>query len=272
MPVSYPRPKSVVKIASVPAMSEPKKRFRFPESGSKPADMARDGRFSTLLGVLAAMALAACQTQPAKPPAAAATPANLEFAIPAGAREYRVVAAESLLTIQVYRGGSMAKLGHNHVIASRSLNGSVWVTGDALATRFDIRMPVNDLTVDEPDLRERAGAEFPREVPQNARDGTRKNLLSPQLLDAPNYPEVRMRGLQVTAAGEGYEAAIEVTVKDRVQVLRVPIRVRIEPDGLVASGEFPLRHAELGLTPFSIMMGAIVVQDEMRVKFEVSAR
>jgi polyisoprenoid-binding protein YceI len=253
-------------------MSESRKRFRFPKPGSQPSDMARGRKLSTLAGVFAAIALAACQTQPPQKPAPGAPATAPEFAVPAGAREYHVIAAESLLTLQVYRGGSMAKLGHNHVIASRTLTGSVWVTGDPLATRFDIRMPVNDLTVDEPDLRERAGADFPREVPQNARDGTRKNLLSPPLLDAANYPEVRLRGLQVFAVGESYEVTIEVTVKDRVQVLRVPMKVRRDPDGLVASGEFTLRHSELGLTPFSIMMGAIVVQDEMRVKFEVSAR
>src|SRR5688572_24114611 len=122
-------------------MSEPKKHFGFPGSGSKPSDMARGARLSTVASIFAAIALAACQTPPAKQAPQSPADALPEFAIPASAREHHVIGAESLLTLQVYRGGSMAKLGHNHVIASRSLTGSVWRTDDPLATRFDIRMP-----------------------------------------------------------------------------------------------------------------------------------
>jgi hypothetical protein len=38
------------------------------------------------------------------------------------------------------------------------------------------------------------------------------------------------------------------------------------------SGEMPLRQSDLGLTPFSAMLGALQVEDEMRVKFRIVAR
>ena len=69
--------------------------------------------------VLVLWGLAGCQTSP--PPATGrATPASRQPAaamagLP-GAREYRVDPARSLLQILVYRGGPMARLGHNHVI------------------------------------------------------------------------------------------------------------------------------------------------------------
>jgi polyisoprenoid-binding protein YceI len=192
--------------------------------------------------------------------------------VPAGSREYRVVAEESLLQIFVYRGGAMARLGHNHVIASHQLSGSVYVTDDPLATRFDLSIPVNELTVDEPALREAAGPDFPPAVPQSARDGTRTNLLSPALLDGANYPAIRLRATDVKAAGDAFDAGVEVTFKGETRVLRVPVSVRRTPDAVVASGEFPLTQSELGLKPFSVAMGALVVLDEMRIRFEVSAR
>jgi hypothetical protein len=192
--------------------------------------------------------------------------------VPAGALEYRVVAEESLLQILVYRGGAMARLGHNHVIASHRLAGTVYVTDDALATRFDIAFPVNELTVDEPALREAAGPDFPPAVPQSARDGTYKNLLSAALLDGANYPEIRLRALDIRAAGENYDAGVEITFKGQAYVQRVPVSVRREAGVLVASGEFPLRQSELGLKPFSVAMGSLVVLDEMHIHFEVTAR
>ena len=213
--------------------------------------------------------LAGCQTSPPAPapvpgpPATRASPAP----VPAGAREYRVVAQESVLQILVYRGGAMSRLGHNHVIASHDLQGSVFVASDPLATSFDIRFPVNELTVDEPAQREAAGPDFSAAVPQNARDGTRRNLLSGPLLDGAKYPEIRLRATGFTAAGDGYEASIEVTLKDGRHLLRVPVSVLREGGSLTARGEFPLKQSELGLEPFSVAMGSLVVLDEMRVRF-----
>jgi hypothetical protein len=199
-------------------------------------------------------------------------PAPQSQGIPPGAHEYKVVADESLLQIFVHRGGAMARLGHNHVIASHQLAGSVYVTEDPLATRFDISFPVNELTVDEPALRAAAGADFPPGVPQSARDGTHANMLSPALLDGANYPSIRLRATDVRAAGEGFDAGVELTFKGEVRVLRVPVSVRRESGLLVASGEFPLTQSELGLKPFSIAMGALVVLDEMQIHFKVTAR
>jgi polyisoprenoid-binding protein YceI len=183
-----------------------------------------------------------------------------------------VVPAESLLQIFVYRGGAMARLGHNHVIASHALSGVVQLGEDPLATRFEIIVPVDELTVDEPALREGAGPDFPPEVPQSARDGTRKNLLSPALLDAPNYPQIRLRATDVTATDEGFDVGVEVTLKDQVRRVRVPVMLERQADALRARGEFALRQSDLGLRPFSIAMGTLVVLDEMKVRFEISAR
>jgi polyisoprenoid-binding protein YceI len=219
--------------------------------------------------------LAACQTSPPAAPgpeAPVSAPQPAAGAVPAGAREYKVSAEESLLQILVYRGGAMSRFGHNHVIASHRVEGSVYVTDDPLATRFDVAFPVAELTVDEPALRAAAGPDFPPSVPQNARDGTRTNLLSTALLDATNYPEIRLRATDIRAAGENYDAGVEVLFKGQAYVFRVPVAVRRESGSVAASGEFPLRQSELGLKPFSVAMGSLVVLDEMHVRFEITAR
>jgi polyisoprenoid-binding protein YceI len=183
-----------------------------------------------------------------------------------------VVPEESLLQILVYRGGAMARLGHNHVIASHQLQGAAYVTDVATQTRFDITFPVNELTVDEPALREIAGADFPPNVPESARDGTRGNLLSEALLDGAKYPTIRLRALDVIEAADGYDMGVEITIKDQVRSVRVPVAVQRSAGSIKASGEFGLKQSELGLKPFSIAMGALVVLDDMKVRFDVTAR
>jgi polyisoprenoid-binding protein YceI len=205
-------------------------------------------------------------------PAAPAAEGAREMAIPANSTEYKVVSGESLLQILVYRGGAMARLGHNHVIASNRLEGSAYVTDDPVQTRFDVHFPVNELTVDEPEQREKAGADFPPGVPESARIGTRNNLLSEALLDGANHPEIRLRAIDVVRAGEGYDIGVEITIKDLVRVVRVPTKVVRSDGALTATGEFPLKQSELGLKPFSVAMGTLVVLDDMKVRFELTAR
>src|SRR5690242_7552286 len=57
-------------------------------------------------------------------------------------RRFDVVAADSLLTIRVYRAGTLARMGHNHVIASHDLSGSVSVPEDLTAASFELHVPV----------------------------------------------------------------------------------------------------------------------------------
>jgi polyisoprenoid-binding protein YceI len=217
--------------------------------------------------------LAGCQTSPPAAPApTVAAVGQTSSAIPAGAQELKVVAGESLLQVLVYRGGAMARLGHNHVIASHQLTGSVYLTDDLAATRFEINFPVNGLTVDEPALREAAGPDFPPAVPQGAREGTHANLLSEPLLDGVRYPTIRLRASAVKPAANGFEATVEITLKDQTHLVTVPVAVQRSEGQLIASGEFPLKQSELGLKPFSIAMGALVVLDQMQVRFRVTAR
>jgi len=76
----------------------------------------------------------------------------------------------------------------------------------------------------------------------------------------------------VRAAGEAYDVGVEVTLKGSTYALRVPVTVQRQEGAIVASGEFPLKQSQLGLKPFTAAMGALLVLDDMRVKFAVTAR
>ncbi|MBX5463655.1 MAG: YceI family protein [Steroidobacteraceae bacterium] len=178
----------------------------------------------------------------------------------------------SLLTVRVYRGGPLARAGHNHVIASHDLTGVVYVPDDVWRTTFDIRLPVEALTVDEDDLRAQEGPDFPVGVPENAREGTRRNMLGPDMLEAERYPGIGLQSEGFQRVGETLVAQVRVIVRDRASSVLVPVSYDLRGDVLRVQGELPLKQTDLGLTPFTLFGGALRVQDEMKVRFRIVAR
>jgi polyisoprenoid-binding protein YceI len=148
---------------------------------------------------------------------------------------------------------------------------------DLTAASFEVRLPVEKLTVDEADLRKaesssgrQTSEEWPPEVPESAREGTRRNMLGEALLNAERYPEIVLRSerIEVVAPNE-LLAHVQVTVRDRVSSVTVPVHHEMKDGALVANAEFALNQTDLGLTPFSVMMGALQVKDEMKIRFNI---
>jgi polyisoprenoid-binding protein YceI len=184
-----------------------------------------------------------------------------------------VVPEESLLTVLVFRGGALAKAGHNHVIASHFLNGVAYVPEDLTRASFEVHVPVLSFSIDEPQLRALEGSDFTAQVPDSAREGTKKNMLSEPMLDGLRYPEIVLRAQGMERNGDGLLAQVSVTVRDQTRTLAVPLRYELTAgNALQVQGELSLKQTDLGLTPFSLFGGALRVEDEMRVKFFVVAR
>jgi YceI-like protein len=221
--------------------------------------------------------LGGCPTRPPAPPAPLRAPEAAPPAAPRVGRPYDVEAEQSLLTVLVYRAGALASAGHNHVIASHTLGGSVYLPADLGAASFEVHVPVAALTVDEAPLRAaQSAADFPPDVSDGARAGTRRNMLSAAVLDAAEYPEVVLRCARLAGAPQppsgDATALIDTAVRDRTRTLRVPLHYELAGDTLSVTGEMPLRQSDLGLTPFTALLGALAVEDEMRVRFRIVAR
>jgi hypothetical protein len=186
---------------------------------------------------------------------------------------YDVVSSQSLLTIRAFRGGALGKAGHNHVIASHDLAGTFYVPGDVSHATFELRFPVGQLTIDEPELRAKEGPDFPTDVPDSAKQGTRKNMLSEALLNGEQYPEITLVSQRVVPGTEGgvMNADVQITVRGQAHTVSVPVTYALTNDELTATGELPLKQSQLGLTPFSALLGALQVVDEMKVRFSIVA-
>ena len=220
--------------------------------------------------------LSGCPAPPRLPPPAPTVPAA---PAPHVGTPFEIQPQSSLLTILVYRAGALASAGHNHVIASHDLSGAIFIPAEILQSSFEVHIPVDTLTVDESALRaEQSAAEFPPDVSEGAKEGTRRNMLGEALLDAQHNPEIVLRSLPLEPAGSAapdsatVRAHVESSVRGQLRSFTVPVRYRRGANGtLEVSGEFPLRQSELGLTPFSAMLGALQVQDEMWVSFHIVA-
>lgn len=218
--------------------------------------------------------LAGCPTRPRAPEPSAAT--QIAPAPPAQSHEGRpfdVATGESLLTILAFRGGTLAKFGHNHVIASHDVRGTFYVPDDISHSTFELHIPVGQLAIDEPDLRAKEGPDFPKDVPDSAKEGTRRNMLSESLLNGAQYDEITLISQKIdpTAPGSKVRADVQITVRGQSHTISVPVTYSLSGDRLTADGDLSLKQSDLGLTPFTAALGALAVQDEMRVRFHFVA-
>jgi polyisoprenoid-binding protein YceI len=55
------------------------------------------------------------------------------------------------------------------------------------------------------------------------------------------------------------------------RTLNVPLDVNTEPGALTVRGTLQIRQTDFGITPFSILGGAIQVKDEVDVRFDIRA-
>ena len=228
------------------------------------------------IGVLA-LFLAACGVFKVRP---AAPPPKPEESIsrpglPPG-RVYRIDEKQSELRILVYRAGPLAHFGHNHVIVNHAVRGAVNladIPGDSV---FWLTVPVADFVVDDAHARREEGADFAADVPDAAKSGTLHNMLSAALLNADEFPVIAVRSVAGSGARGGPDAGaltatVAISVAGHESTVDVPLTLHVDARRLSAVGSLEIRQSALGLTPFSLMLGALQVQDGMTIKFEFVA-
>ncbi|HET9445692.1 MAG TPA: YceI family protein [Steroidobacteraceae bacterium] len=228
-------------------------------------------------GLIALSLLLAACPRPVRPPAPTPTvpptPAPTAPTAPdtRGAVVYEVDSASSQLSILVFRGGKLSRLGHNHVMTSNDVHGRAWVHPQFARSGFELSFPVAKLVVDDPQARRAAGSDFPPEIPQSDKDGTRRNMLKPEVLDGERYTEVKVASAKVGGTLQAPQVTARITIKDASREVQVPLKLAVEGAKLTANGEFDILQTEFGIKPFSVALGALEVQDRLHIKFTIVA-
>ena len=141
---------------------------------------AGPNRWTALLfAAVACAVLAGCAPRRPEPPAPGPATTSPRAAVPAGAREFEVDPEASAVTMLVRRAGKLSGFGHVHVVTSDGETGRVWFGAAPDLLGFEVRVPVDAFVVDDPAARAAARPEFAANVPEEARTGTRRNMLGP---------------------------------------------------------------------------------------------
>lgn len=205
--------------------------------------------------------LTACSQLPpsATVPATVVPPAPM----PADVGPQRQIdSAHSLIVATVRRGGMLARLGHDHVVASHAISGTV----APQANRADFTFRLDEMKIDEADLRQIAGLE--KQPSADAIEGTRHNMLT-KVLDADRYPVVQVHAER---GAPGQPLQVSITLHGVTRTLAIPVDLREENGLITVQGTIKLKQTDFGLTPFSVMAGALAVQDEMELRFNLRTK
>ena len=222
-----------------------------------------------VVAIVAAL-LAACVPRPI-------APAEVESGSPAGFPNayyqrlrtegkpvFRVDPARSLVVLDVRRGGTFAQFGHDHVIASHSVSGNIAPEEG----RADLYVPLRELVVDEADLRAEAGLGPPLDASDV--EGTRHNMLD-KVLDAGRYPYVLISVGNVGAADGPRQMPFSMTMHGTQRLVEASAQVERTVEAISVSGTVAIDQSSFGITPLSLLGGAIAVQDRVDIRFHIRA-
>jgi hypothetical protein len=183
---------------------------------------------------------------------------------------YAIDSQNSELRILVYRAGPLANLGHNHVMVNRAVTGLVQVGSSISASSFSLKVPVENFVVDDPEARREEGGDFPGDIPPDAKSGTRRNMLSAAVLNGAEFPLITVSSVTLTGTPDALSAELTVSVAGHEAKLSAPCTLQGDAHRMTAAGSMELRQTAIGLAPYSLLHGALQVEDAMTLKFSIA--
>ena len=162
----------------------------------------------------------------------------------------------------------MAKFGHDHIVASRDVQGYLLLSDDG-GCRADFYAALNQLIVDDPVLRNEAKLlTIPTEKDIA---GTKTNMLIS--LQAAEFPFVQLQSLDCSGAMDGQPVPTSIGLHDVTQEQQLTMTVT-EPDAdvIIISGSFGILQTDFGIEPFSVFNGLLKVEDRLEVSYQIVAR
>ncbi len=224
---------------------------------------------------LATVAIAGCQSVSEGPRVDDGAKKSVEFP----AATYRRLAADgpvyvldpsrSSVRIFVYRGGPLAEMGHNHVVAVREFRGAVFLPGELTNARFDLVFPLDALAVDRAEDRAGVAGAFGSAPDEEAIRGTRANMLGSDVLEADRYPRAALHSTSLEGDLPVITLNLRVRLHGETNEYTVPVWIERTGERLVAEGQFRLRQSRFGIEPFSAAGGALQVRDALSIRFRL---
>jgi hypothetical protein len=181
---------------------------------------------------------------------------------------FKVDSLQSDVMITVRRGGLMAKLGHDHIVSSRQLQGFILMDQDNQRCHADFYIPVHLMEVDNPQLR--AQAQMQTTPSDKDIAGTRINML--KSINAKQFPFVQLRSADCSEIFTTSSVAIEIQLHGVTRNQQIDFNWHRDKAGvLTAQSTFSLLQTDFNIAPFSIMNGLIKVEDKLEIGVQLTA-
>ena len=177
---------------------------------------------------------------------------------------FRVDPTRSRVVIEVRRSGSLAQFGHDHVVASHDVAG--YIAADD--GRADLYIPLDALVVDEPALRTAAGFDTQPSLADIA--GTRRNMLE-RVLETGRHPFALIAVNDRVAGAGPQRIRVAVTLRGITRSVDATAQFERAADEVLVAGALAIDQSAFGIAPFSVLGGAIAVQDRVNITFRIRA-
>ncbi|MDG1818543.1 MAG: hypothetical protein P8H31_01805, partial [Porticoccaceae bacterium] len=185
-------------------------------------------KIAVSIWLISLLTLAGCASKPDISPQQTAPPDfphSIYTEADNGSSVYKVDSNASQILITVRRGGLMASLGHDHIVASHDLQGYILIEQNPenqnQACRADFYAPIAQLEVDNAELRRQANLL----TTPSAKDiaGTTANML--KSIAAADFPFARLHSSDCLAALSGEQAEVLLTIHGANQTQKIAINI-----------------------------------------------
>jgi polyisoprenoid-binding protein YceI len=161
---------------------------------------------------------------------------------------YELGPANASLQVKTYREGIAQKVGHDLVIDVTAWSGTLVLNGDTSSVSLD---------ADSGSLEVREGHNGVKPLSDKDRGEIRKNIDAKILKQQP----ISFRSTQVQRSANGLSVQGNLSIGDTSR----PVQFELAMDGNRVQGIVPLVQREFGIKPYSAMMGALKVRDDIEI-------
>ncbi|HZU84615.1 MAG TPA: YceI family protein [Polyangiaceae bacterium] len=162
---------------------------------------------------------------------------------------------ESIVRVDLRSTGLLQSIAHNPTLTAHPEPFVVELGAtDPIDVATDVRFPA-------------AGVEPPGDMSAADRERMRDNVLGRDVLDAARFPAVELHGRYVGNI-DGGTLSGDLRVRGAPRPISMAVRVERAGDRLVARGTWEGRLTDLGIKPFRALLGAIRLEDWVRLRLE----
>ena len=154
----------------------------------------------------------------------------------ATSQEFRIDSNASRLRVLAAPDGPLKRFGHYHVISHNDISGVVMVAANPLDSTIVLEINVAGFAVDDPELRALEGEDFEGEVPQKDIDGTGANMLGEKLLNAEQFPTIRIQSTAIEGSMPDVNIVATVTVTGIENTVTFPASIEKTWEAIFSNG------------------------------------